>query len=76
MRRRDHLLVFAFVLPAPATNTGVLPAGPPPGQAVLTRPTLAQPSTHEGERTLGRSCTVHAETHTARCPTSSHRFDP
>ncbi|KZV14032.1 hypothetical protein F511_44574 [Dorcoceras hygrometricum] len=27
---RDHLLVFAFVLPTPATNSGALPAGPPP----------------------------------------------
>ncbi|KZT76318.1 hypothetical protein F511_46657 [Dorcoceras hygrometricum] len=29
--RRDHLLVFAFVLPSPATNAGALPTGPPPG---------------------------------------------
>ncbi|KZV53920.1 delta tubulin [Dorcoceras hygrometricum] len=28
--RRDHLLVFAFVLPTPATNAGALPTGPPP----------------------------------------------
>ncbi|KZV36837.1 hypothetical protein F511_29127 [Dorcoceras hygrometricum] len=28
-RRRDHLLVLAIVLPAPATTIGVLP-GPPP----------------------------------------------
>ncbi|KZV56227.1 glycosyl transferase, group 1 [Dorcoceras hygrometricum] len=31
LRRRDHLLVFAFVLPAPATNARALPAGPPTG---------------------------------------------
>ncbi|KZV17889.1 hypothetical protein F511_44047 [Dorcoceras hygrometricum] len=30
LRRRDHLLVFTFVLPTPATNAGSLPAGPPP----------------------------------------------
>ncbi|KZV32662.1 hypothetical protein F511_20467 [Dorcoceras hygrometricum] len=30
LRRRDHLLVFAFVLPTPDTNAGALPAGPPP----------------------------------------------
>ncbi|KZV18745.1 hypothetical protein F511_37547 [Dorcoceras hygrometricum] len=28
--RRDHLLVFAFVLPTPATNAGSLPTGRPP----------------------------------------------
>ncbi|KZV06815.1 hypothetical protein F511_45705 [Dorcoceras hygrometricum] len=28
--RRDHLLVFAFVLHTPATNAGALPAGLPP----------------------------------------------
>ncbi|KZV41996.1 hypothetical protein F511_16944 [Dorcoceras hygrometricum] len=28
--RRDHLLVFAFVLPTPATNSTALPTGPPP----------------------------------------------
>ncbi|KZV22434.1 putative helicase senataxin-like [Dorcoceras hygrometricum] len=31
LRRRDHLLVFAFVLPSPATNARSLPTGPPPG---------------------------------------------
>ncbi|KZV20348.1 putative WRKY transcription factor 62 [Dorcoceras hygrometricum] len=31
LHRRDHLLVFAFVLPYPATNARDLPAGPPPG---------------------------------------------
>ncbi|KZT76632.1 hypothetical protein F511_46344 [Dorcoceras hygrometricum] len=30
LRRRNHLLVFAFVLPTPATNAGALPTGPPP----------------------------------------------
>ncbi|KZV27969.1 calcineurin B-like protein 4 [Dorcoceras hygrometricum] len=30
--RRNHLLVFAFGLPYPATNAGVLPTGPPPGR--------------------------------------------
>ncbi|KZV36993.1 hypothetical protein F511_20069 [Dorcoceras hygrometricum] len=30
LRRRDHLLVFAFVLPTPATNAGALSDGPPP----------------------------------------------
>ncbi|KZV37020.1 hypothetical protein F511_13751 [Dorcoceras hygrometricum] len=30
LRRRDHLLVFAFVLPNSATNSGALPAEPPP----------------------------------------------
>ncbi|KZV19100.1 Nfrkb isoform 1 [Dorcoceras hygrometricum] len=29
--RRDHLLVFALVLPYPATNSGALPTVPPPG---------------------------------------------
>ncbi|KZV38870.1 hypothetical protein F511_06928 [Dorcoceras hygrometricum] len=32
LRRRDHLLVFAFVLPTPATNARALPDGPPPDQ--------------------------------------------
>ncbi|KZV48705.1 hypothetical protein F511_19245 [Dorcoceras hygrometricum] len=31
LRRRDHLLVFAFFLPAPATTAGSLPSGPSPG---------------------------------------------
>ncbi|KZV38564.1 BTB/POZ domain-containing protein [Dorcoceras hygrometricum] len=42
LRRRDHLLVFAFVLPTPATNAGALLAGPPPdpdGSNVTDRPT-------------------------------------
>ncbi|KZV23733.1 golgin-84 [Dorcoceras hygrometricum] len=30
LRRRDHLLVFAFVPLTPATNAGALKAGPPP----------------------------------------------
>ncbi|KZV41568.1 hypothetical protein F511_22264 [Dorcoceras hygrometricum] len=30
LHRRDHLLVFMFVLPTPATNAQDLPAGPPP----------------------------------------------
>ncbi|KZV34086.1 hypothetical protein F511_05768 [Dorcoceras hygrometricum] len=30
LRRRDHLLVFAFVIPTPATNAGALLTGPPP----------------------------------------------
>ncbi|KZV15638.1 hypothetical protein F511_38113 [Dorcoceras hygrometricum] len=29
--RRNHLLVFAFVLPSPVTNAEALPTGPPPG---------------------------------------------
>ncbi|KZV37092.1 heat stress transcription factor B-1-like [Dorcoceras hygrometricum] len=32
LRRRDHLLVFAFVLLTPATNAVALPTGPPPDQ--------------------------------------------
>ncbi|KZV41432.1 hypothetical protein F511_19676 [Dorcoceras hygrometricum] len=31
LRRRDHMLVLAFVLPAPTTTAGALMAGPPPG---------------------------------------------
>ncbi|KZT75433.1 hypothetical protein F511_47542 [Dorcoceras hygrometricum] len=31
LRRRDQLLVLAFVLPAPATTSGALLDGPPPG---------------------------------------------
>ncbi|KZV24355.1 hypothetical protein F511_25896 [Dorcoceras hygrometricum] len=30
LHRRDHLMVFAFVLPTPATNAGDLLDGPPP----------------------------------------------
>ncbi|KZV33784.1 hypothetical protein F511_30296 [Dorcoceras hygrometricum] len=30
LRRRDYLMVLAFVLPAPATTVGALPAGSPP----------------------------------------------
>ncbi|KZV25934.1 hypothetical protein F511_29257 [Dorcoceras hygrometricum] len=30
LHRREHLMVFAFVLPTPATNAGVLSSGPPP----------------------------------------------
>ncbi|KZV31237.1 hypothetical protein F511_43764 [Dorcoceras hygrometricum] len=40
--RRDHLLVFTFVLPSPATNAGALPAGPPPGPDGSNRPTMVQ----------------------------------
>ncbi|KZV32620.1 hypothetical protein F511_17046 [Dorcoceras hygrometricum] len=31
LHRRDHLLVLAFVLPAPATTARALSAGPPTG---------------------------------------------
>ncbi|KZT75547.1 hypothetical protein F511_47428 [Dorcoceras hygrometricum] len=48
----------------------------PQFHTVPTRPTLAPTSMHEGELTLGRSRIAHAETHTARCPTSSLRFGP
>ncbi|KZT75280.1 hypothetical protein F511_47695 [Dorcoceras hygrometricum] len=34
--RRNHLLVFAFVLPTPATNAEALLSGPPQIQTVLT----------------------------------------
>ncbi|KZV23467.1 hypothetical protein F511_37807 [Dorcoceras hygrometricum] len=30
LHHRDHLMVFAFVLPTPATNVGDLPDGQPP----------------------------------------------
>ncbi|KZV30253.1 U-box domain-containing protein 15 [Dorcoceras hygrometricum] len=32
LRHRDHLLVFAFVLPTPDTNARALPTGPAPDQ--------------------------------------------
>ncbi|KZV30971.1 2-dehydro-3-deoxyphosphooctonate aldolase [Dorcoceras hygrometricum] len=31
LRRRDHLLVLAFVIPDPATTARALPTGPPSG---------------------------------------------
>ncbi|KZV16441.1 BTB/POZ domain-containing protein [Dorcoceras hygrometricum] len=36
LRRRNHLLVFAFVLPTPATNARALSTGPPQIHKVLT----------------------------------------
>ncbi|KZV35764.1 protein HOTHEAD-like, partial [Dorcoceras hygrometricum] len=83
LRRRDHLLVFAFVLPAPATTDGALLAGHPQVQEVLTRPTtapteLARRRTNAGKETHA-TCT---NTHCSVCDIKPlvrpqfHHFEP
>ncbi|KZV36848.1 hypothetical protein F511_28999 [Dorcoceras hygrometricum] len=50
LHRHDHLLVFAFVLPTPATNAKALPSGPPPdpdGSSVTNRTSNHGPTREE-----------------------------
>ncbi|KZV17897.1 hypothetical protein F511_06824 [Dorcoceras hygrometricum] len=62
--RRDHLLVFAFVLPDTATNAGALPAGSPPvpGGSNGTNHSHNRARTKENERWEGDARDTHKHT--------------
>ncbi|KZV49941.1 hypothetical protein F511_40054 [Dorcoceras hygrometricum] len=64
LHRRDHLMVFTFVLPTPATNAGALPAGPPPypGGSNKTNQSPNRARTKENERLEGDARDTHKHT--------------
>ncbi|KZV50092.1 hypothetical protein F511_32051 [Dorcoceras hygrometricum] len=66
MCRRDHLMVSAIVLSAPAIAAGPFRMDHPRSRRFQRDQPRPQPSLHEGERTMGRRRTRHAQTHTAR----------
>ncbi|KZV50429.1 protein S-acyltransferase 11-like [Dorcoceras hygrometricum] len=64
LRRRDHLLVFVFVLPSPATTDGALPDGsiPGPSRSNETNHSPNRARMKENERWEGDARDTHKHT--------------
>ncbi|KZV50524.1 glutamine synthetase cytosolic isozyme 1-1 [Dorcoceras hygrometricum] len=66
LRRRDHLLVFTFVLHTPATNAGALTDGPFPGPNGSNKTNLGHNQSHTKENERWEGAAPCMQKHTLR----------